>query len=165
MDALDLLRTQAAFADDILTRVFAAVTADQALWKLGGSTANTIAGTFLHLYSSEDRAIHRLLLGKSPLFETNCWQQRLDYDPEAPWTSSKQPDLAAYRAYAAEVHAATKQALAGLEPAALEREVDGPRGKRPLVTSLSLLLVAHKQTHLGEISALLGCQGAKGFPF
>ena len=165
MDALTLLRQQAETANNLMTQVFANVTAEQALWQLAGATTNPIAATFLHVYHSEDRMVHRNLGGRPTIFDQGGWQERLGYDPASPWTSSARPDLDAYRAYAAEVSAVTRAYLSGLDPDALTREVDTPRGPQPLANRLSILLVAHKLTHLGEISALLGCQGAKGFPF
>ena len=164
MDALTLLRDQAAFAEKLMTDVFAPVTVDQAIWRPEGSTTNPIAVIFLHIYTSEDGMIARSL-GKSPILETGAWSDRLGYESIHAWSPITDPDLASYRAYAGEVAAATKDYLTNLEPTALEQEVDSPRGRRTRVAGLSLLLTTHKLTHSGEIAALLGCQGAKGLPF
>ena len=169
MDALDLLRQQATMADDLMARVTAELTADQAAWRLDGSAANPIAATFLHVYLTEDRVVQQAQ-GRPPLFESGGWQGRLGVEaplgvePAAVWAATARPDPAALRAYAGEVRAASRAYLDGLEPAALEQEIDTSRGKRPRVAALSLALVAHKFTHVGDISALLGCQGLKGFP-
>ena len=48
MDALTLLSEAATNADTGLTQVFKPVTAEQAIWRLAGSTANPIGVTFLH---------------------------------------------------------------------------------------------------------------------
>jgi uncharacterized damage-inducible protein DinB len=164
LDALDLLRTQAATTNDLLTRVVADLTPAQAVWHVPGSTANPIAPTLLHVYFVEDRLVQRLH-GSPPLFEQHGWRDKLGYDPDAPWSPLAAADPTALRAYAAEVRAATERYLAGLDPATLEQEIDAPRGRRPLATYLSLLLVTHKATHTGEIAAALGSQGVKGFPF
>jgi uncharacterized damage-inducible protein DinB len=164
MDALVLLRDLAARSDDLMTQTFAAVTAQQAAWRQEGSTANPIAATLLHVYYLEDRFVHRDT-GTPLIFEAGGWADRLGYDPAAPWSPSARPDPDACRAYAAEVRAATRDYLERLDPRRLEEEVDSSRGKRPRVAMLSLLLVTHKSTHVGEIAALLGCQGVKGFPF
>jgi hypothetical protein len=165
MDALALLREQAERADSLLTEVFAVVTPEQAHWKLAGSTANSIAGYFLHVYHTEDTLIHQRLQSKPTIFETGGWSDRLGYTPESAWSAASPADLDAYRAYARDVRAGTKSFLEALEPAALDREIAGPRGPRPMVMGLSLLLVIHKSNHMGEIASLLGCQGVRGFPF
>ncbi|HUX88664.1 MAG TPA: DinB family protein [Chloroflexota bacterium] len=164
LSALTLLREQVARADSLTTEVFANVTTEQLVWLPSGGMTNPIGSTFLHLYHAEDRLIHRLLGDKPTLFAANGWQARLGYDPAQPWTPLSNPDPSALRAYAVEVGAATKSYLEGLEPEELEREVATARGQRPLHAALSLNLVIHKFTHLGEIAGLLGCQGIKGFP-
>jgi uncharacterized damage-inducible protein DinB len=147
-----------------MTQTFAPVTAEQAAWRAEGSTANSIAAAFLHVYHAEDRFVHRDTATPS-IFEAGGWADRLGYDPSVPWSALAHPDPDACRAYAAEVRSATRDYLDRLAPGALEEEVESPRGKRPRVLMLSLLLVTHKLTHMGEIAALLGCQGVKGFPF
>jgi uncharacterized damage-inducible protein DinB len=164
VDALVLLRDQAERADNLMTRVFDSVTANQADWRPDGSTTNPIATTFLHLYTVEDRVIQRTIQGKPTVFELGGWQERLGFDPSAQWSPLLRPDLGACRAYAADVRAATQEFLARIDPDALEREIETTRGRSQMFVSLTVALVIHKSTHLGEIAALLGCQGVKGFP-
>jgi hypothetical protein len=164
MDALSLLRDQVSMAERLLSDVFSKVTPEQAVWRGEGSTANQIAALFLHIYTGEDRAVQRAR-DRRPIIETGGWAERLGYNVDAPWSPIDRPDLEAYRAYAAEVRAATREYLASVEPSAIEREVDTPRGKRTVIGMLSLGLTTHKLGHMGEIAALLGCQGVKGFPF
>ena len=161
MDALTLLRDQAAMAERLAGQILAELTDAQARWRLEGSTANPIAPTILHVYENEDRVVQGAQ-DRAPLWD-GAWPERAGAAPRAVWAGAD-PDLARVLAYAAAVRAATARFLAALEPAALEREVDTPRGKRPLAAPLSLVLVVHKFVHLGEVAALLGCQGAKGFP-
>ena len=164
MDALTLLREQNETAEGLMSQVFAEVTPEQATWKLPGSTANAIAPTFLHIYHAEDAVIHRLS-GQPTIFETGGWQQKLGFDPNAQWSEIARPDIATYRAFAAAVRAATREYLASVDPNTLEQEVQTPRGPRTLAARLTMILINHKITHAGEIAALLGCQGVKGFPF
>ena len=160
MDALQLLREQAAFVEDVTSRVLVDVTDVHAYWQAEGS-AGTIASTTFHIYLTEDRLVHRAQ-GTPPLIDT--WQERLGVDPASLWTASQLKMDEMLRAYAAEVVANTRGFLQTVQPADLEREIDTPRGKRTVATSLSLALVIHKSTHVGDVSALLGCQGLKGFP-
>ena len=163
MEAIDLLREQAANADSTLLRVFTPVTPEQASWRLPGSTANTIALTFLHIYVSEDDLLHRFAGGPS-LFANDGWGSRLGYDPEA-WTLRDPPDKDLMLAYAEAVTAARRDYLATATPEQLEEEVETRQGRRKVIARLSGYLVAHKLQHTGEIAALLGCQGVKGLPF
>lgn len=164
MDALAMLNFQATTANDLLTQVFAPVTAARGAWRLDGSTANAITPTFLHVYISEDRVVSGVL-GRQPIWESAGWGARLGVDPANPWSMAPLTDLAPCREYASAVRAATQALLPTLDAAALDREIPTPRGARPLGEALSFALVLNKVVHLGEISALLGCQGERGFPF
>lgn len=163
MDALDFLKQAAENADAGLKSVFKPVTGEQAVWKSPGSAANPIGVTFLHAYVSEDEAVHRLM-GKVSVFESGGWKERLGYDAEG-WSIKGPVDCAAMLAYAEAVRPVTKEYLASLKPEDMEREIDTPRGKRPLALRLGVYLVYHKFQHMGDIAALLGCQGVKGLPF
>ena len=164
MDALTLLNFQATMANDLLTQVFASVTAAQGVWRLGGSTANAITPTVLHVYTSEDRLVSGVL-GRPTLWESGEWGARLGVDPANPWVMPPLEDLAPCRAYAGAVRAATEAFLPTLDADALGREIPTPRGQRPLGEALAFALILNKVIHLGEIAALLGCQGERGFPF
>jgi len=164
MDALTLLQGQATITDELLTQVFAPVTADQGAWRLPGGTANAIAPTFIHAYHSEDRFVSARG-EREPLFVAEGWGVRLGFDPAAPWGDTTPLDPALCRDYARAICTAAERYLAALDPATLAREVETPRGRRPLGEALSLVLVIHKGHHMGEIAALLGCQGERGFPF
>ncbi|MSQ28293.1 MAG: DinB family protein [Dehalococcoidia bacterium] len=164
MDALTLLREQAANADNLLLQTFESVTPDQAGWRLPGSAANTIGATFFHCYASVDE-ITGQLLARPRLFETGGWSERLGYDAQTVWGFEGKQDPGLLLAFAREVSAAASVYLAGLTPGALDREIETRRGPRPLGGRLSVYLVIHQFQHLGEIAALLGCQGVKGLPF
>jgi hypothetical protein len=164
MDALTLLTFQATTADDLLTQVFAPVTAAQGAWHPDGSTANAITPTFLHVYICEDRLVSGAT-GRQLLWDSEGWGRRLGLDPANPWVAPPMNDLEPCRAYAGAVRAATKAFLPTLDADALGREIPTPRGQRPLGEALAFALVLNKVVHLGEIAALLGCQGERGFPF
>lgn len=164
MDAVDLVRQQADMTERMLTEVFAKVTPEQAMWKLPGATTNPIAATLLHCYLTEDRVVHRQQ-SRPMLFESANWQERLNIDPAAIETLTDCPDLAACRAYAADVHAASVSYLDELDPATLSTETHTPFGPYSLAALLGLILGTHKFLHAGEIAALLGCQGEQGFLF
>lgn len=164
MDAVSLIRDQIAAAHDQMIRVMSPVTPDQAAWKLPGATTNTIGATFLHAYSTEDGLLHRMT-GAPTVFDAGNWRGRLGYDPEASWTLEGRSDPALLVEYAQAVAAATAEYLSKLTPDALDQQVETRQGPRPLGFRLTTILAGHKLTHMGEIAALLGCQGVKGLPF
>ena len=165
MNALELLREQAATAEQGMRAVLGLVAAEQAHWRGEGSTANTVASALYHVYLSEDRAAGPLLGATTTRLEAGGWPAKIGVSPDEVWSAEGRPDFAALRGYAEEVAAETQRLLGQLDPAALEREMDTPRGKRTVGSRLGLLLVIHKASHMGEIGAVLGAQGAKGFPF
>lgn len=164
MDALTLLRDQAANANRILQQVFEPVTPEQASWRAPGSLANTIGATFTHVYFGEDQMVHSAT-GSPTVFESGGWRERLGFDGDSMWTYSGAFDPKKQLEYANAVTAATSDYLASLSPDALEELIETPRGPQPRVGRLSVYLVVHKFQHQGEIAALLGCQGQKGLPF
>lgn len=165
MDALSLLGDEAALADGLMDQVLGGVTNEQAVWRPEGGTNNPIASIAVHIYFSQDRLIQRLQ-GRPTVAEAGGWGQRLGLTPSAIWTPLSNPDLNTIRGYITEVRAATDDFLQHLDPGRLgTEEVDLPIGRRSLASALALILVVHKSAHLGEISALVGAQGGKGFPF
>ena len=76
-------------------------------------------------------------------------------------------DLAQLREYGGAVAAATDEWLATLAPEDLDRMIDLSAfgfGERSLAWVLGGAVIGHTQAHWGEISALRGLHGAKGFP-
>jgi len=77
-------------------------------------------------------------------------------------------DLLAFRAYAKAVYDATDAYLDTLADPELSREVDLSEmgmGKQTVGFVLDNVLLGHAYCHCGEISALKGIQGKKGYPF
>ena len=165
MDAVTLMRQQAAFTEGLAARVIASVTQEQSAWRAAGGTTNPIAATIFHAYHTEDRIVHLAAQGKPTVFEAGGWKERLGVDRETMWTTTAPIDVEQVRAYTKAVHADSVAYLERTDGAGWEREVDGPLGKMTLAALLSLGLVVHKSLHLGDVSACLGVQGAKGLPF
>jgi len=163
LDAITLLREQSRTVSEIFSRVLAPITDEQLLWQPEGAKTNAIASTVLHVVGGEDRAIHGQAK-KPTILQSSGLGERLGYDPQQPWVLPATVSADVLRAYASEVSAATAAYLETLQPEDLTREVPSPRGVRSLREMLTMILVVHKCTHMGEISALLGCQGVTGFP-
>ena len=172
MDAIALLREQLATSRDFLHGTLADVTADDARASPPGAT-NSIAATYAHLLIGEDGFINGLLRGHPPLAATD-WAGKMglsEQPPQGPdwneWGKRVRVDLNALRAYDDAVAASTDAFLASLVPADLARTIDLSAfgfGERPLSWVLSAGVVGHLSAHWGEICALKGLRGGKGFP-
>src|SRR5437899_2236935 len=103
-------------AQRLLSDVLSKVTPEQAVWRGEGSTANQVAAIIVHIYAAEDRAVQGVQ-DKPTVFASGGWSERLGYNPDAAWTPIDRVDLDAYRAYAAEVSAATREFFSHAEPA------------------------------------------------
>jgi hypothetical protein len=109
---------------------------------------------------------------KPPLFastwegKTGITEPKWVSDPE--WARRVQVDLPKAREYARAAYAQADDYIAGLTEADLDRELDlsaNGLGMRSLDWCLHALIIAHLHNMTGEISALKGVQGAKGYPF
>jgi hypothetical protein len=111
-------------------------------------------------------------MGQAPLSQTAGWEEKaiLSSAPEeegdhAATLRTVRVDLAAMHQYSRAVAEATDAWLASLSPQDLERKIETPIGELDLAQLLETFVLWHINAHCGEISALKGCQGAKGYPF
>ena len=74
-------------------------------------------------------------------------------------------NLPAMHGYAKAVAGALHEWLAGQTAADLERKVNTPVGEHSVAQALIVFVIWHLDAHCGEIAALKGCLGAKGYPF
>ncbi len=156
-------------AHETLESTMKDVTAEQAHWLPPGK-ALPISSLYAHTIGGEDACINMLIRKTPPLLATD-WANRTgmsvimpETQPWDDWARSVRVDLDQLRKYAQAVYAATDDYLAGLTPENLDVEIDFA-GKRPIGDALARFLVGHVNQHCGEISALKGLQGAKGYPF
>ncbi len=171
MNTVELMVYSLQNAFEILDGVTADLTQEQADWMPPG-TAVPIGALYWHLASATDEILHGWAIAQPPLFETAGWSSRvvLDSDPaedgeHAGRLRLVRVDLKAAREYASAVRQAAEVWLGSLAPEDLDRELDTPMGALALGQMLESFVIWHISAHCGEISALKGCQGAKGYPF
>jgi hypothetical protein len=163
MDVLELLKQQAANSRRDFKGVLNDVDQDMAHWQPPG-IANPIEDLVLHTILGQDRQVSRLT-GQPLVLE--AWADKLNlttdwrHTPEA--SRSIDTEFAVMRQYVEAVFDAVDAALAGLTEADMEKMIEGPRGQSPLALQLSTNFVTHMFEHTGEISAIKGLQGAKGY--
>ncbi len=157
----------------ILGDVTGDLTQEQTDWQPPG-LANPIGATYWHALSSCDYIIHQWGQGEAPLAERGGWRERaLTVAPPEPehggdwhgWMRAVRVDLPTLHEYAQALTGAFGDWLASLAPEELERTVQTPVGEMELAQMLETFVIWHVSSHCGEIAALKGCQGARGYPF
>ncbi len=122
------------------------------------------------------RAKHELGMGQTPLRYSAGWQEKVvtalpPENPEDPYWDVRvvredlRVDLPALHDYARATAQALKDWVASLTLEDLERTIPTPIGELNLGQFLELGVIWNINAHCGEISALKGCQGLKGYPW
>lgn len=173
MNTVELLQFSLGNAFAILGQVTADLTQEQADWQPPG-IANPIGGMYWHALSSVDYIVYKWCLGQEPLSERDGWRERaLTVSAPEPehggdylaYLRAIRVDLPTVHEYAQAVNGAVQGWLGTLTPEDLERKMETPVGELNLGQLLETFVIWHINAHCGEISALKGCQGAKGYPF
>jgi len=122
------------------------------------------------------RAKHDLGIGQVPLRHSAGWQEKVviampPENPEDPYWDIRpvreglRVDLPALHDYARATAQAVQSWVASLAPEDLERTIPTPIGDHNIGQFLELFIIANINLHIGEIAALKGCQGLKGYPW
>jgi hypothetical protein len=174
MNAIDLLKSQIQMAHQFLNGTCADVTKEQADHVPGGS-AHPIGATMAHIALAEDIVLNMMVRGAQPLL-TGEWAGKAGISEPEPmdrsaenllaWANRVNVDLPQLQKYAEAVLSNTLSYVDSLSPDDLAREIEPPGfGKQTVGSMITLGAVVHPSNHCGEISALKGLQGAKGYPF
>jgi len=170
MNAVKLLQYSLDNAFGILGQVTADLTQEQADWVPPG-IANPIGGLYWHTIASVDLAVHDWGLGQTSLGQRG-WQEKVVVSSAAQERGEHLPEMRKIRVnlptlhkYAQAVAETAQGWLASLTPEDLERTVETPIGELNLAQMVETFIVWHINAHCGEISAMKGCQGARGYPF
>lgn len=170
MDAVEAVRRTVHHAHNWYQGTVADVTEAQANVVPAGVT-HPIGELAAHIVQGEDRIVNQMLQGKPTIWERDGWSAKLGGMPELVYhdtatARSVKVNPKSLQGYTQAVYASVDSYLDGLQPADLDREVDmGPGGKMTVADLLTNILCGNTFAHTGEISALKGLQGAKGYPF
>ncbi len=173
MNTVELLQYGVGNAFGILSQVTGDLTQEQADWTPPG-IANPIGASYWHAISSADEIINGWGQGEAPLHQREGWRERVltvaAPEPERggdylAYFRAIRVDLAALNEYAEAVAGAAQGWLASLAPEDLERQMETPIGELSLAQLVETFVIWHINAHCGEIAALKGCQGVKGYPF
>lgn len=176
MDAITLLKEELQSAREAFEGTVSTI-AEKDLHKTPGGKALPLSALWAHLVLSEDMTVCQFLEGKQALFETE-WKDKTGVSEMMPamdqnwsknneeWSHRVQLDLSAFREYEKAVYTQTERYLNELQPEDLEREVDmGSWGKKTVAYFLYAFIIGHIFSLTGEISAIKGVHGAKGYAF
>jgi hypothetical protein len=156
-------------AHDSMEEVMADVTDKIANW-LPEKIVATIGAQYVHAVTSEDAIVNAILKGGAPLMATKfAGKIGAASAPElfswGEWGRAVKVDVSAAKAYAQAVYAATAEYVGNLNAKALGEILDLSHmnlGHMPRAAVLSIALT-QPFVHSGEISALKGLQGLKGY--
>jgi hypothetical protein len=158
MNTVELLQYSIGFAFDVLDQVTADLTQEQVDWTPPG-TASSIGSIYSHLVTYLDFFVHEMCIG----------QKYEGFQEPAPppeiMMQDVQADLVTLHERAKEVRAVTEDWLASLTPADLDVELETSVGLLNVGQMVEAYIIWHINVHCGEIAALKGCQGAKGYPW
>ena len=173
MNSVELTQYALGNAFGILEQVTADLTQEQADWT-PPRIANPIGATYWHTISSTDEIVCKWIRDEEPLHQKDGWREKVLAvsvpEPEhggdyLAYMQAIRVDVVALHAYAKAVAEAVQAWLASLAPGDLERELETPIGKLSVGQMLETFVIWHINAHCGEISALKGCLGVKGYPF
>jgi hypothetical protein len=124
----------------------------------------------VHSVNAEDYFINQRLREVAPLWERGAWGEKLGLpfmlQHEEYASREFRCDVAALQPYIDAVFAETTAYLDTLSEAELDRTMPmGPLGDMRTGDIIQFFIVGNTLAHTGEISAIKGLQGAKGYPF
>lgn len=171
MNAVDFARQALDFVHSSFRGTITDLTDDQANHPVAG-TAGSIASSMAHLVVAEDSIVHVLLAGAQTLaegeFKDRTGINLPQWFNDEQWRSSVRVQVAPFKVYADAVFAATEAWVSSRTADDLERPLDLTEygiGQVNEGWAIAALLVAHAGNLTGEVSALKGTQGLKGYPF
>jgi hypothetical protein len=166
------LKSALEFAHQVLEGTMADVDAELTNRQPQGN-ANSLGSSYAHTILSEDYIVNGMLRGGSPL-SAGEWSGRTGVDKDQPWTGgedlgnwyhSVRVDLTAARQYAQAVYAKSAEFIDSLDDESLMKEIE-PFGMRmTLAMVIEAFVTGHSSSLAGEISAIKGTFGKKGYPF
>ena len=170
MKIADLLREQLKSNHEVLEGTMADVTPEVASFSQTGK-AQSVGASYAHAVISEDMIVSKILMGKKMMTEgadtgLSIPMPTESFDTYPDWVKNVQIDLDKLRAFAKEVYKQSDDYIASLNEESMDEEVDmGLWGKASRAMVISNFVIAHAAHLTGEISAIKGVQGLKGYPF
>jgi hypothetical protein len=143
-------------------RVLNTLTQQEMTWRPAAG-CNSLGLILFHIARSEDSMVQGTLLGKTQVWDTEKWYQKMNVaqnEAGAHYTIDQVnafvvPDIKILMSYYDAVRVKTLEYLQEISPAEFERKVKLPFGEFTVAGMFSLI-VSHTTGHVGEISYLRG---------
>jgi hypothetical protein len=158
MNTVELLQYSLDTAFGIFSQVTADLTQEQIDWQPPG-VVNTIGSIYSHILTYVDWFVQDLCIDQNPFPES------VEAAVKDHGMRHVQADLAALHENAGTVWKKAQGWLSSLTPADLEIIRNTTVGELNQGQMMEIYIIWHINVHCGEIAALKGCQGAKGYPF
>jgi hypothetical protein len=158
MNTVELLRFSLGTAFDILRLVTADLTQEQADWMPPG-TAPSIRDVYWHALTYVDYFVREYFI------EGNRLPDTVESRPDVLRMQTVEADVSELHEFASEVESTVQGWLSTQTPADLELKRHTTIGELNVGQMLEIYVIWHINAHCGEISALKGCQGLKGYPW
>jgi hypothetical protein len=125
---------------------------------------NSIAFLLWHYVRTEDIVMNMLIRKQKPIWNEQGWDVKLKMDPKAQGSGMTDEAARAVRieslsdflAYTEKVFCESEKHVATLTDEDLEKEMDSPMGKRPLLDLISGINIDHGVGHIGEMEYIKG---------
>jgi hypothetical protein len=175
MSIADTLKEQVATTRMVVDGTLGDISEDARV-KIPGGTAHPIGATFAHQVMSEDFVVNMIIRGSTPLM-MGAMAGKTGFSEPQPMPGASAEDVLAWAnrvkidwpvlmEYSNAVRASVDDYLAGASDEELSRKVAfGNMGEQPVSGVIGLICIVHPSNHIGEISALKGIYGGKGYPF
>jgi hypothetical protein len=158
MNTVELLQFSLGAAFDVLSQVTADLTQEQADWRPPG-TASSIRDIYWHALTYVDYFVREYCIEGKRLPDT------VESRPDVLRMQVVEADVSELHEFASQVESTVQDWLSSLTPADLERRRHTTLGELNVGQMLEIYVVWHINAHCGEIAALKGCQGLKGYPW
>jgi hypothetical protein len=171
MKAKDMIRDSIQSSIRLMKGMTAGMTDEELHWNPPG-TAHSVAAIYAHAALSTGWQIHSLFEGETPHFAGN-WAGKTGVSDPQPnqtleWAQTVQLDMPVFQEYATVIFDETLAYCDNLSDEDFVRPIDLSvidAGEQPLSWCLSVVVVNHLNQLAGEISAVKGVQGLKGYSF
>ena len=157
MNTVELLQYSLDTAFGILSQVTADLSQEQVDWQPPG-VVSSIGSIYSHLITYLDLFLREICIGQ---------RYELFASPPPPEVVMRdvQVDLLKLHSLAKNIITLTDDWLSSLTPADLDNKLESSVGSINVGQMVEVYIIWHINVHCGEISALKGCQDAKGYPW
>ena len=164
---VQLLTGQLKQAVEIMRGTFEGATHDVAHEAPGGNSI-TIVANVAHAIATIDGVVHGLVKGEAPLMmsvETGLSSPPPQGFEWGDWGQTVEMDKNVFHEYAGKVMESATAYLGTLNDADLTRVITSPSGNEMSVAQWLSISILNTAWHTGEVAALKGIRGLKGYQF